>query len=469
MQKSVLTEIIRSLEKKEKREIQKWLLSPAHNQRQDVIRLFEFLSKHTAASDSDIEKEKAWKYVFPGMPYDDAYLRQVMYFLLKVIEDYLVFTEITNDSTEYQLALMRTFRQRKLEKPYKQVHRVCKDHLESQPLRDSKFLHKIFQVEQEYGELANIATNAAANLQETSDALEKWFIAEKLHVTYAMHAHQTVYKTAKYDYGMLDTVFDYLEEKDLLTQPAIAVYYFAYKTLTNPNDETYFDRLEQLIQKHEQEFTQSEFRTIYVAAVNYCIPKITQGRRDFAERAFKLYTKGLERGVLFENGLLSRYTFGNAVAFAIRVEEFAWAERFVEENKKYLEEKLRNSIVNFNLSRIYFEKGEYSKAQKLLREFEYDDLHLNIIAKTMLLKIYFETDEYDAFESLLESMRIYLRRKEALDPTRKTAYKNMISLMKKLVNRNPYSKAQTEKLRELVVSTNPLMERDWLLGQLDKK
>jgi hypothetical protein len=132
----------------------------------------------------------------------------------------------------------------------------------------------------------------------------------------------------------------------LLAQPAIAVYYFAYKTLTTPNDETYFDRLEQLIQKHEQEFTQSEFRTIYVAAVNYCIPKITQGRRDFAERAFKLYTKGLERGVLFENGLLSRYTFGNAVAFAIRVEEFAWAEKFVEENKKYLEEKLRNSIGN---------------------------------------------------------------------------------------------------------------------------
>jgi Lon protease-like protein len=91
----------------------------------------------------------------------------------------------------------------------------------------------------------------------------------------------------------------------------------------------------------------------------------------------------------------------------------------------------------------------------------------NIIAKTMLLKIYYEQGEFDALESLLESMRIYLQRKEALDPARKLAYKNLISLMKKLLNLNPYSKTQTERMRALVESTDPLMERDWLLRQLD--
>ncbi|MCY7330730.1 MAG: hypothetical protein LH618_19415, partial [Saprospiraceae bacterium] len=118
---------------------------------------------------------------------------------------------------------------------------------------------------------------------------------------------------------------------------------------------------------------------------------------------------------------------------------------------------------------VYFEKGDYNKAQQLLTQFEYDDMLLNIIAKTMLLKIYHEQDEQDAFESLLESMRIYLQRKEALDPARKMAYKNMISLMKKLMHLNPYSKVQKDKLRELVGATNPLMERDWLLRQLSDK
>jgi hypothetical protein len=65
-------------------------------------------------------------------------------------------------------------------------------------------------------------------------------------------------------------------------------------------------------------------------------------------------------------------------------------------------------------------------------------------------------------------MRTYLQRKEALDTNRKTSYKNMISLMKKLLHLNPYSKLQVEKMRELIMSTNPLMERDWLLRQLKK-
>ena len=39
--------------------------------------------------------------------------------------------------------------------------------------------------------------------------------------------------------------------------------------------------------------------------------------------------------------------------------------------------------------------------------------------------------------------------------------------MKKLLNMNPYSKAQTERLHSLVQETQPLMERDWLLKQLE--
>ncbi len=60
----------------------------------------------------------------------------------------------------------------------------------------------------------------------------------------------------------------------------------------------------------------------------------------------------------------------------------------------------------------------------------------------------------------------YLQRKEALDPARKTAYKNMISLMKKLLHLNIFSKAQREKFRETVVKTSPLAEREWLLKQI---
>lgn len=469
MQKSVLTEIVRSLDKKEVREINKWLQSPAHNQRQDVVRLFDFLVKNLPNGDESAEKAKAWKAVFPTQPYDDAYMRQVMYFLLKAIEEYLVFTDLSKDKVQYQLSLSRIHRGRKLEKAYKQSYRIGRESLENQPLRDNYYLRKQFLFEQDYSQLTNVVQNASANLQETADALEKWFLAEKLHIAYAMLAHRSVYKTATYDDGMLSGILKYCEDKTLLEEPAIAVYYYAYMISTNPDQEEYYDQFESLIQNIDKHFHISEMRTLYVAALNYCVGKANRGKVEYSTRLFNLYRTGLELGYLLENGLVSRYTFGNAVGAALRNKEFGWAEKFINDFQHHLEEKERNSIVNFNQSRVYFEKGEYAQAQRLLMQFEYDDVHLNIIAKTMLLKIYFETDEFDAFESLLESLRTYLQRKAALDATRKTSYKNMISLMKKLLQVNIFSRAQKETFRELVQKTNPLAERDWFMKQLDRK
>lgn len=469
MQKSVLTEIIRSLEKKEIRELNKWLQSPAHNQRQDVVKLFDFLVKNLPNGDEGTEKQRAWKAVFASQPYDDAYMRQVMYFLLKAIEEYLVFVNIENDRVLYQLSLSRIYRERKLEKAYRQAYRIGRESLEKQPLRDNYYLRNKFLFEQDYGQLTYVAQNVSANLQETADALEKWFLAEKLHISYAMLAHRSVYKTANYYDGMLDEVLEHCQKENLLEESAISVYYYAYKTFTNPSEESYFERLEYLIHNEREKFQHSEVRTLYLAALNYCVPKINQGRQDYYRKAFELYKKGVETGILMENGELSRYTFLNTVSSALKVLEYDWAETFIHQFQHYLEEKHRHGAVNFSLSRLFFEKGDYRKAQHFLTQFEYDDMLQNIVAKTMLLKIYFEGDDFDAFESLLESLRTYLQRKADLDATRKASYKNMISLMKKLLQLNIFSKSQKDSFRELVLSTNPLAERDWLLKQLERR
>jgi hypothetical protein len=116
---------------------------------------------------------------------------------------------------------------------------------------------------------------------------------------------------------------------------------------------------------------------------------------------------------------------------------------------------------------VFFEKGDYSKAQELLTQYEYDNVYLNIIAKTMLLKVYYALDEYDAFESLIESTRIYLQRKKELETSRKAAYKNMISMMRRMLSINFVSRAQRDKFKELIQNTNPLAEREWFLKQIE--
>lgn len=469
MQKSVLTEIVLSLSKKEVRDLNKWLQSPSHNQREDVVKLFDYLVKNNDRFEDTFEKGLAWKAIFSHQPYDDAFMRQVMHFLLKAIEEYLVFTDFTDDRVQYQISLTRIYRKRKLEKSYKLTHRMGSNSLEDQPLRNTYYyLNKFFLEQEKYEQKLSVTQNAPVNLQEMADALEQWFVMEKLLIGNAMLAHHKVYQKANYDTGLLSGVLEYANQHQMLDEAAIASYYYAYLASTHPSETQYFDHFEALIHgKSAELFTIPETRNLYLTALNYCTAKVNQGLLEYCRKALKFYRSGVEKGFLLENNIITRYTFGNAVAFAIKIGEFEWAVQFIDRFQHHLEEKERNSIVNFNLSRVYFEQGDYNKAQDMLTRFEYDDMLFNIIAKTMLLKIYHEKEAFDAFESLLESMRTYLQRKEALDPARKAAYKNMISMMKKLLHLNIFSKIQREKFQETVLKTHPLAEREWLLKQIE--
>ena len=89
------------------------------------------------------------------------------------------------------------------------------------------------------------------------------------------------------------------------------------------------------------------------------------------------------------------------------------------------------------------------------------------MGKTMLLKIYYEEDEYDALESLLESMKVYLKRKKVIG-YHKDVFQNMLKYTQKLVRINPFDKDKRVALRQEIEEASPLTERPWLLEQIDK-
>ena len=466
MQKSVLYEVIQSLNDKEIRELHKWLNSPAHNHREDAVDLFEYLVKNKSTTD----KETVWKAVFHKQPFDDAFLRQVMYFLLKAIEDYLVFKEYKKESVKPVLSLASIYRRRHLDKPFRQAVETGKRKLSDSPLRNSEYHFDKFNLEQEqYFYSAGAKATGDLNLQEVSDELDMAFVANKLRIACRMIHHQALNKKASYQIGMLEPMLTMIEQGRMLDEVGVAVYYYGYKASTDRTEPLHFENLWRLLRENGPSFPKAELRELYVLAINYCVSRINVGQEVYFQKAFDIYQKGFELEILVdEQDTVSKIIFTNTVYSAIKTKNFVWAESFIERLSSRLEDKHRHSTVQFNLSRLYYEKGDYDKAQTLLREFEYDDMILNVVAKTMLLKIYYKTGEYDALESLIEAMRSFLQRKEVLSQSYKNVFKNIIMLMKKLLHLNPYSATQVEKFRKAVMETNPIQEqeREWFLQQI---
>jgi hypothetical protein len=467
MEKSKLIEVLLTIDAREKRQFGLWLLSPIHNQRTDILALYDFLlSKGT----TEINKEAAWQSVQPAEPYDDARMRQVMYFLTKQLEDFLAWQDIQANPTLLELSKLRIYRRRQLTKPFRATLEGTKKMLEEGKQRNSRYLRDISMLEMEtYAFKSASQSNQLLNLQETSDALDLAYIAEKLRISCLMLSHKAVYRQVDYQHGTLQTLLTYIEAQDLLTLPAIAVYYHCYMASIDRNNESHFKALLSLITEQREVFPENELRELYLFALNYCIYWSNRGSSDYLIYMFDLYKTGFEDQILFERGIISRFTFFNAVGNAIKIGKFEWAEAFIHQNQQFIEEKYRESIVLISQARLYFEQNELDRAQEVLHNYNSEDLLHVLIAKRLLIKIYFKRREFDALQSLIDSMSIYLRRKESLDSGRQEGYRSFLKVLKKMVQHWPLQQKQRADMKIMIQDAPVILEREWLLAAVEER
>ena len=470
MKSGRLIQILRSFTKKELRELKKWLHSPAHNQRKDVIKLFEYLIVDDYLDKDDfLDKKQVFRWIHPSeSAYDDAKMRQTIYFFMKSLEEFLIFQELHQDELQAKIALARVYRKRKLDKPFQKNLRIAQQFQVKQAHRNGQFLQSNYLLEQEIYTYLSIIKRKDLNLQQVSDALDATFIADKLRQSCLMLAYQTVYKT-DYQIGLQNEVLNFVEEnKSLLDNAAIAIYYYGYKTTTDKTNESHFRNLKDQMMANSDLFPLAELQDIYLMAINYCIGRMNAGLDNFIREAFELYREGFEKKIFLDNNTVSRWTFQNAVVNALKLKEFEWAQNFIANYKGYLDKKYQESFVNYSFALVYYEQKDFNAAMVHLLQSEHNDIIINLRAKNMLLKIYFQQGEHNALESLLESMRNYLVRKKVMG-YHKANFKNIIRLTKKLIKTNPYSSSQKAKLKEEIEAANPLTgdERTWFLKQLE--
>lgn len=468
MKNSHLVTILQTFSKKEIREMRKWLHSPIHNQRQDVVDLFEYLvSSNHLTEDKFLQKDRIFRKVFPQEVFSDAKLRQSIHFLLKSIESYLITKELQEDTVQAKMALVSIYRKRKLSKAFQKKINEVQELQEKATYRNEQFFRNEYLIQQEqYLFLeGQKKRNIPMNLQEVSDALDTTFIADKLRQACLMLSHQKVYKT-KYQIGLFEEIMRYIEDNDYLTTPAISIYYYVYKAITEIDNTDHFEHLKSEIQNNGPLFPPVEIKDIYLMAINYCIGRMNKGHSSFIREAFDLYKKGLEMGILIENESISPWTFINVAINGLKLREFDWVESFVENFSQYIPDSKREGIVLFTLSKLHFEKKDYPQAMQLLNQGDFDDLLIYLNAKTMLLKMYYEMDEYDALDYQLESLGTYIKRKKVMG-YHKENYQNIIRYTKKITRVNPYSKKDVVGLKSEIETANPLTEREWLLEQID--
>lgn len=464
MQGSQLLDLIKSLTKHDMRELRKVVRSPYFNQREDVIQLFDFIEKSLNSKAPILLKENVFKILFPNKKYDDATMRQIMSYLLKIIEKYLITEGVLQTPIESELYLLKALRKRDAERSVEKHLSDTFEIIDKQEVKNSKYHHLKYQLHlEDYEYQSKKKRSEELNLQSLSDELDYFYLSERLRQASIMYSHQITSKRS-YTIPILNLIINHIVSIEIIP-PSVSAYFHTYKALTEPDAEYHFQELKSIIVKQGHLFPENERRDLYALAINYCIKRLNRGEKYYGKEALELYRARLDNNVLLENGILPPYTYKNILSAALKAEEYDWAERVLYDFKQYLPEKERENIFNYNLAIFYFRTGNYPDAMMLLQKVNLNDVLYNLDARRLLARIYYETDENNALHSLIESSKVYLHRQKDIG-YHHDMYANYFRFLERMMKID-LKKAESRKiLRGEVEGTQLLAEREWFMEKL---
>jgi hypothetical protein len=469
MEKSKLIVVFKTIEKKNLRDLKKWVHSPMHNEHKDVSKLFDFLFTRYTLNATTLKKERAWKYLYGAKTYEDLRMRHVLSFSLNVLEQFVSYKMAKKYKFEHEKTLIKAYRDKKLLKPATQsLHKATKQLKKDFPA-DEQFHYHQYELEVLKFDLEGTQNRTrATNITEITKHASLFFMITTLRYAYTASSHQSL-KKADYRVPLLESVLKEVEENDYTLYPLLMIYYHGYQTLNRPEEESHFQELNYYLEEQQEAVLGAkEQREILLMALNYAIKKVNTGSQFYMQEAFRLYKKGLEDNLLIEQDEMSHFAYKNIVSLGIILKEYKWLDYFVPTYALRLKGDSKNNYRDYSLARLTFARGDFDQTMKLLIQADYDDILLNIGAKVLLLKLYYQQEYWDALEALLESFRIFLNRKKELS-YHKEHYSNLIVLLKKMLTIPKWNQEVLKKMQAQIESTYPLAEREWLLTQIPRK
>jgi hypothetical protein len=451
----------------------KYLLSPWHNENQDLLKLFEiylsFLPFKMGESEAQIEKKTIWKLLFEAKAFDDQLLRRLHSELTQHALQFVALRQYKQDAARMQIDLLPFLGRLDLPKHFAGIERQLREYFAETELRNADFhqaLHKLELACHHRQEQSGTKAIDYVFLEKADYHLDSYYIIQKLkHYCDTLDYRNTLSLQA--EVFLFPDFLQTISQSRYFEEPAVEGYFLVANMLLKPEDESYFQGLKNLLQLRAARFAPLELRSLYIYLFNYCIDyKINRGQSEYFHFLFELYQKGLEQGILFKEGVLPTQDYKNIITVGLHVGAYPWVEQFINTHTTNLPAADQENATNYNLAKVFFHQRRYQQVIEQLQEVEYQDIVYALGSKLMLLKTYYELNEFLALDSLVDSFRVFLQRNKTIAKEVKQQYLNVLRFVKKLSNTLPRDKGSLEAIKKQILECKALADKAWILEKL---
>ncbi|MGB4839168.1 MAG: hypothetical protein WBP08_09265 [Saprospiraceae bacterium] len=476
MKENKILSALTGLSKYELNSFNKFLHSPYFNVNKSLTEYYNILEEFIKTDQTELlTNEGIWSQLYSGEAYNNQRFLKLSSDLVTLLEDFIAEEEYRTMRSLRACHKLAGAGRRNLNKLYNgilgDIARLDRQELN----QSSEFYLNKYQIEKNIFSLKSenekknekFEINTEINIQNISTNLDVFYVAEKLRLYCTLLTWKKMYK--------LDIVMDNMELVLHLSKiepynniPSIMMYNTMQSTYADENNASNYFKLKELIQKYIHLFPEDEQKEIYATAISYCVNKVNKGDFTFQKETFFIYKETIENDNLLIGGIISQTDFRNVIFFALRVNEFDWAENFIYEYSQYLDPKYKDNAVEFSLARLEFYRKNFGKVLDHLNKVSYDDVWYTLGTKALQIASYYELDEFDVLESHLQAFKMYIRREKSLTKDRKDTYLNLIKFSSALTKINAKDKAKVQKLKEEIENTKGVVSKPWLLEKVEE-
>lgn len=458
-----LFSLLKALSRSEWTELETFINSGLTGPTGRSFELLRFLSDYKGRlDDPELTREMIFGGLFPGIKYEDKKLRYAMTDLYRMATNFLKFKSLNSKPELSDVLLQEELARRGADKPYLATYQ--RD--EKEPWRDAGIdaLYYHYRHLEEYIYLSDYLPRKQReehnHLESATRYLDIYYLSRKLQLLCAIVNERNV-RAVDYSVFLQDELMQQLKNGAFNDVVLIRCYYLILMTLVNPDDESVFSSLQQLLNNHGKEFKLTELRDMYQYLMNYCIKKINQGNTGYVYTLFGVYKTVLGEKIIFTDGVLSQWDYKNIVVIGIRSGEHDWVQQFIENYKESLREGEQENAYTYNLAYLQFSKGAFRKALSLLRQVEFTDIYYQLDMRAIILKCYYEMDDEEALLYHAAAFRIFISRDKLISDYQRTIYRNLIRFTTAMVKARGNRK-RMEQLSEEVNSVRQIADINWL-------
>jgi hypothetical protein len=409
-------------------------------------------------------KEIIWKYIFGNSTFDGNKFRKLCHYLFLAIEKELPSLYIRNNNYLQQIEQLNYYALYNINDLFESKFTQTNEFLEKELFfKSSTELYKFRIQNIRYNYLINHPSKSNENnIQTFSNQLDIYYYLKQIQLI--CHAtNEKIFTKQKIQIPLEQDLLNTITKYDYFNHPLIKVYYKMYNLLNDIDYiNTYYKIKYEIL--NESNIDTEEWKTILQYLINYCIYHINKNQQIFEVELFDIYKFYLEK---VDEEIISPFKYKNIINLSLKLKDYQFAERFIEDYGKKLPKEQQVTAISFNQAKLNFELGKYNQSIELLNAIRTDDLTFNLSIRTLTIKIFYELNELQFLDTYIDSFRIYILRNKNLTVASKKLYQDFIRIIQKLVRLEYATKKEKESFKMRVYKIANLPDKNWILEKVE--